>query len=107
MKIMNEIFSIVFAFATGLVLGVLFFGGLWLTVKRISTAKMPGFLFFGSFLLRTGIILIGFYYVSAGNWQRLIVCLIGFVAARFIVSHFTKINEEKKLPLKKEIIHET
>ena len=45
--------------------------------------------FFGSLLLRTSIILGGFYVVSGGHWDRLLACLLGFVIARFLVTRLT------------------
>jgi F1F0 ATPase subunit 2 len=104
---MNETLFMILAFIGGLVLGVLFFGGLWLTVKKSITSKIPALWVFGSFFLRIGITLIGFYYISLGNWQRLLICVLGFVAARYIVIRFTKSIDEKQLQLKKEVYHET
>jgi F1F0 ATPase subunit 2 len=104
---MNETLFMILAFIGGLVLGVLFFGGLWLTVKKSVTSKIPALWVFGSFFLRVGITLIGFYYISLGHWQRLLICVLGFVAARYIVIRFTKSIDEKQLQLKKEAYHET
>lgn len=97
---------IIFALIAGLLLGTLFFGGLFLTVKKMTTVKNPGLLFLSSMFLRVAIALTGFYFVSVGNWQRLLICLLGFIVARFIVIHFTKPAEEKQLQIKKEVIHE-
>lgn len=104
---MDEMLYMVLAFIGGLVLGTLFFGGLWLTVKKLITSKIPALLFLGSFFLRVSITLIGFYFISLGNWQRLLICVVGFIAARYIVMHLTKLNEQKQLQLKKEVGHET
>jgi F1F0 ATPase subunit 2 len=87
---MNETLFMILAFTAGLALGTLFFGGLWFTVKKTVTAKIPAIWFLGSFFLRVSIVLIGFYFVSNGSWQRLLICLLGFVVARFIVMYFTK-----------------
>jgi F1F0 ATPase subunit 2 len=87
---MNETLLVILAFIAGLALGILFFGGLWFTVKKTITAKTPAIWFFSSFFLRVSIVLIGFYFVSNGNWQRLLTCLLGFVVARFIVMYFTR-----------------
>jgi F1F0 ATPase subunit 2 len=89
-KGMSDILLMVLAFMAGVVLGTLFFGGLWLTVKVAFTSKMPALWFFGSFLLRISITLMGFYYIAAGNWQRLLVTVPGFVAARYLVMRLTK-----------------
>ena len=104
---MNEILYMVLAFIGGLVLGTLFFGGLWLTVKKSVTSKIPALWVFGSFFLRVGITLIGFYYISLGSWQRFLICVVGFIAARYIVIYLTKSNEEKLIQLKKRISNET
>ncbi len=87
---MNEIIFMILAFTAGLALGTLFFGGLWFTVKKTITAKIPAIWFLGSFFLRVSIVLIGFYFVSNGSWQRLLICLLGFVVARFMVMYFTR-----------------
>ncbi|MGK2860363.1 MAG: N-ATPase subunit AtpR [Chitinophagaceae bacterium] len=103
---MNEVLYRVLVFITGLVLGILFFGGLWFTVKKSVTARMPALWIFSSFFLRIGITLIGFYFIAAGSWQRLLICLVGFIAARFIVIRFTRLYEIKQAGIKKEDNHE-
>jgi len=60
----------------------------------------------GSFVFRVGIVMLGFYFISSGNWQRLVSCLLGFIAARFVVIHFTKLIDEKHIQLIKEAAHE-
>ncbi len=102
---MNEILLMIFAPVAGIALGIIFFGGLWLTVKKMVTAKIPALLVLGSFILRIGIVMAGFYFIGSGNWQRLVICLLGFIAARFIVIHFTKTIDAKQVQLKKENIH--
>ncbi len=103
---MNEILNLILAFILGLALGALFFGGLWLTVKRAVTAKIPALWVFGSLFLRISITLMGFYFIASGGWQGLLVCLAGFIIARVIVLRITKQIDQKKMPLKKEDINE-
>jgi F1F0 ATPase subunit 2 len=86
---MNETVILVLAGSAGVVLGTIFFGGLWWTVRRGLSSKRPASWFLGSLLLRTSIILAGFYVVSGGHWERLLACLLGFVTARFIVTRLT------------------
>jgi F1F0 ATPase subunit 2 len=73
----------------GFLLGVMFFGGLWWTVRKGFSFKQPALWFFGSLLLRMSIALAGFYFVSGGQWERLLACLLGFVMARLIVTRLT------------------
>lgn len=86
---MNELPTLALALAAGSVLGAVFFGGLWWTVRKGVVAKQPAFWFMGSLLVRTSIVLIGFYFVSGGQWDRLVACALGFTCARFIIIRLT------------------
>ena len=79
---MNDTVSLVPALVAGVLLGVMFFGGLWWTVQKGVLSKRPALWFLNSLLLRTSMTLAGFYFVSRGDWERLLVCLLGFVIAR-------------------------
>lgn len=82
---MNEVLPLVLALATGLVLGAIFFGGLWWTVQKGMTSDWSALWFCGSWLLRTVLVVTGFLLIARGHWERLLVCLVGFVVARMIV----------------------
>lgn len=86
---MSEILMLGFALLAGILLGALFFGGLWWTVLKGVSARQPGFWFLASLLLRSGLALAGFYFVSGDSWKRLLACLLGFVIARMIVTRLT------------------
>jgi F1F0 ATPase subunit 2 len=101
---MNETVNIILAFLAGLVLGTLFFGGLWFTVKRAVASTNPSIVILVSFVLRMAIVLVGFYLVGSGNLQRFVIALAGFIIARFLVIHFTK---TKPAITEKEANHET
>jgi F1F0 ATPase subunit 2 len=83
---MHELPAIAFACAAGAGLGVLFFGGLWWTVRKALSSRLPALWFLGSLLVRTGVVVTGLYFVSSGDWKRLAACLVGFVAARTVVT---------------------
>jgi F1F0 ATPase subunit 2 len=101
---MNETLRLVPALVTGLLLGAMFFGGLWWTVQKGVSSKHPALWFVGSLLVRTSIALAGFYFIARGHWQRLIVCLVGFVVARFIVTRLTQ-SAEKPTYLAQKVSH--
>ncbi len=82
---MTSTLSLVLSGMAGVALGVVFFGGLWWTVRKAVTSGQPALWFFGSVLLRMAVALAGFYFVSDGHWQRLLACLLGFVIARLIL----------------------
>jgi len=86
---MNEALLLGLAGGAGLIMGAIFFGGLWWTVRKGVSSKRPALWFMGSLLLRTGVVVAGFYVVSDGHWQRLLACLFGFAVARFIVTWLT------------------
>jgi F1F0 ATPase subunit 2 len=87
---MNNTLSLVLALVTGILLGAMFFGGLWWTVRKGVSSTRPVIWFFGSLLLRISIVLAGFYFVTGGHWERLLLCLLGFIIARFIVTRLTR-----------------
>jgi F1F0 ATPase subunit 2 len=87
---MNEFLTLAFPLAAGLVLGATFFGGLWWTVNRGISSSQPALWFFGSMLLRMGVVLGGLYFVGHGHWERLMVCLLGIVLARIAINRLTR-----------------
>jgi F1F0 ATPase subunit 2 len=86
---------------TGLLLGAFFFGGLWWTVRKGASSKSPALWFAGSMLLRTSIVLAGFYFIGRKDWERLVVCLLGFILARLIVLRLTRTPVEHCHPTPK------
>lgn len=79
----------------GLVLGAFYFGGLWLTVRRVTSAQQSALLFFVSFLFRAGVVLFGFYFVMDGRWDRLVACMAGFLLARtFLIRRLRAVGED-------------
>jgi F1F0 ATPase subunit 2 len=101
---MNETLRLMLALATGVLLGAIFFGGLWWTIQKGVSSKWSALWFFGSLLVRTSMVLAGFYFIARGHWQRLIVGLIGFVIARFIVTRITQ-SAEKQTYMEQKVSH--
>ena len=101
---MNEMLILVQALVTGVLLGAIYFGGLWWTIQKGVSSKQPALWFFGSLLLRTGIALAGFYFISRGHWEKLLVCLLGFVLARLTVTRLTRATEKPFFPAQ-EVSH--
>jgi F1F0 ATPase subunit 2 len=91
---MNDILFLALSLITGVALGVIFFGGLWWTVRKGTGARRPALWFAASLLLRTGIVLAGFYFLGRGDWMRMAACLVGFIAARLLVMRLTRPAEK-------------
>jgi F1F0 ATPase subunit 2 len=103
---MNETMQLILALIAGLLLGAIFFGGLWLTVLNGVSASQPALWFGLSFLLRTGIVLAGFYFVASADWKRLLVCLSGFIIARIIVTRLSSTRMSGMQMTKKQMTRE-
>lgn len=89
--------SLILPLLGGLGLGVFFFGGLWLTVRRgLGSARAPLW-FAASSLLRVAVTLYCMYLLTGGQWRKLLPCVAGFYIARHAV---TRLAGEPPAPAK-------
>jgi F1F0 ATPase subunit 2 len=102
---MNEALTWMLAGLAGAALGVIFFGGLWWTVRRGVAVAYPALWFVASALLRTGIVVAGFYFVGAGQWRRLLSALVGFIVGRLVVLWLTRLPAVTEKPPTSEARH--
>ena len=102
---MNDTLMLVVASVMGFVLGAIFFGGLWWTVRKGVSSPRPALWFFGSALMRMSIVLAGFYLIGRGRWDRMLACLLGFIITRFLVLRFTRTPVEHHGSRTKEASH--
>jgi F1F0 ATPase subunit 2 len=102
---MNETLTLMLSWMAGGALGAFFFGSLWWTVRKGVSSERPALWFFGSLLLRMSIALSGFYFICGGHWERLLVCLLGFVVARLVVTWLTRPLRESLTCLGQEVGH--
>lgn len=82
---MSEVVLLLLSLIAGVGLGLLYFGGLWWTVRKLPTASSPALLILASLAIRTGLAILGFYLVMAGRWERLLACLAGFLLVRTLL----------------------
>lgn len=68
--------------AGGLVLGTLFFGGLWLTVRRVASGRGGVALTAFGYLGRLAVVGAGLVWLAGPDPLRWIGALLGLVAAR-------------------------
>ena len=100
---MSDPLTLALALVVGAMLGAFFFAGLWWTVEKGLASERPALWFLGSLLLRTGMVLAGFYFASQGHWSRLAACLLGFLVARVIVvKRLTHAPAKEQTPLEEE-----
>lgn len=90
---MNETASLLCSCITGLLLGAIFFGGLWWTINFSLYSKYAALYFQLSMLLRTTIVLSGFHLLLGENWQKLLAGLCGFLIARLVATRLARSGE--------------
>ena len=73
------------ALIAGAVLGIIFYGGLWLTVRHTLASAGLGAWLILSFVCRTMIVLAGFYSMFTSGWRQMLACLLGFLLARLMI----------------------
>jgi F1F0 ATPase subunit 2 len=78
--------AIPLCFGAGLAIGLFYFGGLWLTVSRLSTSRHPALLFAGSFIIRTLAAVGAIGLLSGGQWLLVAVCMLGFIIMRTVLT---------------------
>ncbi len=78
----TNVLYLLMAFFVGMGTGIVYFGGLWWTVRQLPFARQPALLTLVSFLVRTGISLTAFYLASGGRWERILISLLGFMIMR-------------------------
>jgi F1F0 ATPase subunit 2 len=88
---MDETLSLALSLAAGILLGAIFFGGLWWTVRHGVLSGHPGLWFVGSMLLRITIVMTGFYFLlglPGDGWKILLIGSLGFFMARLAATKF-------------------
>ena len=102
---MNHLLPLLWAGIAGIVLGTMFYGGLWWTIRQSMASAHPAPWVFVSILVRMGIALAGFYYAAGSDWKRLVACLLGFLAARGGVTWATRLPKENAVDATQENRH--
>lgn len=68
----------------GAIIGVLYFGGLWLTLNQLTESRRWGLWLGVSFLVRATLTVTAFWFLGAGDWRRLLALATGFTIVRFL-----------------------
>lgn len=66
----------------GFALGSVFFLSLCWVVNKGLTSERPALWFVSGFFIRINLCLLGFYFIADGNWQSLVISLVGFILSR-------------------------
>lgn len=68
--------------AVGLGLGFIFYGGLWLVLRRLQKFKHPGAWVGLSLVARTLLVVAVLYLLFGHTWQQLLIAVVGMLVAR-------------------------
>ena len=79
--------QVAIAAAAGAVAGTLYFGGLWLTVRRLPTVRRPLLLSLGSLAVRTAVTVAIIFLAARHHWLLLVTCMAAVVASRTVLVH--------------------
>lgn len=90
------------AFLGGLLIGFIFFGGLYLTTSRLHLMKYPPLIMILSTVIRMAILLGGFYLLMDNSFVNLVLSLVGVVIVRIIMVFTLKYKVQKQYPKKGE-----
>jgi F1F0 ATPase subunit 2 len=83
---MNDALVLTVSFMFGAGLGLLYFLGLWKTVRLLRTLHWTHLWLLVSLFLRLAILLYGFYWIGGGDWQRLVAALVGIILVRIVLT---------------------
>ncbi len=72
-------------FVSGLVLGTVFFGGLFFSVRWLPKATYPGVMMLITILIRMAVLLLGLYALSAWGLWAMVSALVGILLVRMIM----------------------
>lgn len=91
----------IISFFIGLFLGVLYFGGLYFSTQKFSDVKSPALFMILSLVIRMGILIGGFYYLSKLGYKNIFIGFIAVMLVRFIMvfsikNHPSKSATERK-----------
>lgn len=81
---MNWLF-LIFTVVIGAISSFLYFGGLWLTLRKIAEDKRLYWLVPVSFVIRIAFVMLVFYALLINHWAYMAVALISFLITRQIL----------------------
>jgi F1F0 ATPase subunit 2 len=93
----TEFIAISLSLLAGVLIGTLFFAGLWWTVRYGLRSNHPALLFMISLIARLGLAFGAFYLVSDGALDRLAAALLGFLMSRHFIQWWVRPRTEPKI----------
>jgi F1F0 ATPase subunit 2 len=85
---LNEAAVLTLALVGGGIVGVFYFGTLWLVVRRLDHLAWPAAWLGVTGILRLAVVLALFALLVGTRWERLAAALVGFVAVRVVLTRW-------------------
>lgn len=86
------------SFLFGILIGIVYFGGLYYSTQKFKDVKSPSLFMILSFIIRMAILIAGFYYLSKTGYKNVLIALIGVILVRFIMIFKIKNYSSKSIP---------
>ena len=81
----------------GILSGVFYFGGLWLTLQYMARSRYPALVTLFSYIFRIAVSFFILLYIARfGEWTYILYWLAGFILARSVLSRLLGDNYPKK-----------
>ncbi len=96
----READELILGFLGGIVLGLVFFGGLYWSVNQLPTVKYPGLLMMASMFVRMAILLTGLYFLMAGDIKHLLAAVVGVMLVKFVM--IARVRKHSPAPTERE-----
>lgn len=85
---MHDLLWLFPALLGGVVLSLVMVGGLWWTLRRLPSVRWPALFALASFWTRLALTVVALYLITAGDWQRGLAALLGFLIGRTVLLHW-------------------
>lgn len=87
---MQDSFIYIVAFVAGVLTGLFYFLGLWMTLQALSKTNRPAAVLMVSFFGRSSLVVCTFFVAAGGKWHRLLPVLAGFIFSRTLITRKIK-----------------
>ena len=87
-------FGLINTIFMGFILGSVYFVSLWVTVRTLPSNSRFFSIIIGSLIVRITITVICLYMIMDGQWQKILLALLGFIVARNILINYWQPQRE-------------
>lgn len=75
----------IIGFFGGIILGIIFFGGLYWSVNQLAKVRYPAVLMIASAFVRMGILLFGIFLLADNNIKNMLSIVVGIILVKVVM----------------------